>query len=90
MKNQILDLLGTLVSFEDSNFEKSTGEKIITKGLVTSVCLHLDGDHEICIKEFDDTENFHKISDIESLKVVHIDPLAFFENIKTGAIPLEL
>ena len=90
MKDQILDLLGSLVSFEDSNNENSSGETIRTKGLVTSVCFHLDGDHEICIKDFDDSENFHKFSTMKALKVVQIDPQAFFENIKSGAIPIDI
>ena len=41
-------------------------------------------------KEFDDAENFHKLSDIDSLKVAQIDPHAFFENIKLGHIEIEL
>lgn len=90
MKDQILDLLGSLVSFEYSNNENSTGETIRTKGLVTSVCFHLHGDHEICIKDFDDLENFHKFSTMKALKVVQIDPQAFFENIKSGAIQIDI
>lgn len=85
MKDQILDLLGSLVSFENS-----TCDKIRTKGLVTSVCFHLDGDHEICIRDFDDSENFHKLSTMKALKVVQIDPQLFFENIKSGAIQLDI
>lgn len=89
MKDKVLDLLGSLVSFEDSNFETITGDKIRTKGLVTSVCINLNGDHEICVKDFEDSENFYKLSTMSALKVLQIDPHAFFENIKTGAIQVD-
>ena len=78
MDKEIFNLLGAFVSFESKHFETSEGEKLITKGLVTSVCFNLDGNHEICIKEFDDTENFHKVADMSSLKIAQLDPYAFF------------
>ena len=81
------------VSFKKKNPEKVQsvlGETTKIKGLVTSVCFNLDGDHEICVKEFDDAENFHKLSEIDSLNVAQIDPHAFFENIKLGHIEIEL
>ena len=87
------NLLGSFVSFEIKNPEQVQsvlGETTKIKGLVTSVCFNLDGDHEICVKEFDDAENFHKLSEIESLNVAQIDPHAFFENIKLGHIEIEL
>lgn len=90
MDKEILNLLGTFVSFEVKQLESEQGEKHITKGLVTSVCLNLDGDHEICVKEFDDTEDFHKVSEIDSLKVAQLDPYAFFENIKSGSISVDV
>ena len=93
MTSEIKNLLGSLVSFEIKNseqFQSVLGETTKIKGLVTSVCLNLDGDHQICVKEFDDAENFHKLSDIDSLNVAQIDPHAFFENIKLGHIEIEL
>ena len=93
MTSEIKKLLGSFVSFEIKNPEKVQsvlGETTKIKGLVTSVCFHLDGDHEICVKEFDDAENFHKLSEIDSLNVAQIDPHAFFENIKLGYIEIEL
>ena len=91
MTSEIKNLLGSLVSFEIKNSVQSVlGETIKIKGLVTSVCLNLDGDHEICVKEFDDAENFHKLSNIDSLNVAQIDPHAFFENIRLGHIEIEL
>ena len=38
MDKEIFNLLGAFVSFESKHFETSEGEKLITKGLVTSVC----------------------------------------------------
>ena len=93
MTSEIKNLLGSFVSFEIKNPEQVQsvlGETTKIKGLVTSVCFNLDGDHEICVKEFDDAENFHKLSEIESLNVAQIDPHAFFENIKLGHIEIEL
>lgn len=93
MTSEIKNLLGSLVSFEIKNSEQVQsvlGETTKIKGLVTSVCFNLDGDHEICVKEFDDAENFHKLSEIDSLNVAQIDPHAFFENIKLGHIEIEL
>ncbi|WP_168384860.1 hypothetical protein [Acinetobacter indicus] len=90
MDKEILNLLGTFVSFESKDLENQGGEKRITKGLVTFVCFSLDGDHEICIKEFDDTEDFHKVSEISSLKIAQLDPYAFFENIKSGVITVDV
>ena len=93
MTSEIKNLLGSFVSFKKKNPEKVQsvlGETTKIKGLVTSVCFNLDGDHEICIKEFDDTEHFHKLSEIDSLNVAQIDPHAFFENIKLGYIEIEL
>ena len=87
MDKEILNLLGAFVSFESKDLQ---GEKRITKGLVTFVCFSLDGDHEICIKEFDDTEDFHKVSEMHSLKIAQIDPHAFFENIKSGVITVDV
>ena len=79
MTSEIKNLLGSLVSFEIKNSVQSVlGETTKIKGLVTSVCLNLDGDHEICVKEFDDAENFHKLSDIDSLNVAQIDPHTLF------------
>ena len=69
MTSEIKNLLGSFVSFEIKNPEQVQsvlGETTKIKGLVTSVCFNLDGDHEICVKEFDDAENFHKLSEIES------------------------
>ena len=90
MDKEIFNLLGAFVSFESKDFETKDGEKLITKGLVTSVCFNLDGDHEICIKEFDDTEDFHKVSQMSSLKIAQLDPYAFFENIKSGVITVDV
>ena len=87
MDKEIFNLLGAFVSFESKDFE---GEKLIIKGLVTSVCFHLNGDHEICIKEFDDTQDFHKVSQMSSLKIAQLDPYAFFENIKSGVITVDV
>ena len=87
MDKEIFNLLGAFVSFESKDFE---GEKLIIKGLVTSVCFHLDGDHEICIKEFDDTQDFHKVSQMSSFKIAQLDPYAFFENIKSGVITVDV
>ena len=80
MTSEIKNLLGSFVSFKKKNPEKVQsvlGETTKIKGLVTSVCFNLDGDHEICVKEFDDAENFHKLSEIDSLNVAQIDPHAF-------------
>ena len=93
MTSEIKNLLGSFVSFkkeESWKVQSVLGETTKIKGLVTSVCFNLDGDHEICVKEFDDAENFHKLSEIDSLNVAQIDPHAFFENIKLGHIEIEL
>ena len=73
-----------------NKFKSVLGETTKIKGLVISVCFNLDGDHEICVKEFNDAENIHKLSEIDSLNVAQIDPHAFFENIKLGYIEIEL
>lgn len=93
MSKEILDLIGSFVSFQVENNETVKdvlGEVTFRKGLVVSVLFNLDNDHEICIKEFDDSENFYKLSQIDSLKVAKLDPYAFFENIKSGAIEVDL
>jgi len=93
MTSEIKNLLGSFVSFEKKNSEQVQsvlGETTKIKGLVISVCFNLDGDHEICVKEFNDAENIHKLSEIDSLNVAQIDPHAFFENIKLGYIEIEL
>lgn len=90
MKNEVLNLLGSLVSFEEKFFETATGQKLRTKGLVTGVLLNLDGNHEICVKDFEDTESFFKLSEITEFKALEVDPVAFFENVKSGAIQVEI
>ena len=53
MTSEIKNLLGSFVSFEIKNPEQVQsvlGETTKIKGLVTSVCFNLDGDHEICVK----------------------------------------
>lgn len=93
MSKEILHLIGSFVSFQTKNDEAVQdviGDVTSRKGLVTSVLFNLNNDHEICIKEFNDSENFYKLSEIDSLKVAKLDPYAFFENIKSGLIEVEL
>ena len=91
MSNQLTELLGKIVSFKVKNNVSAVeflGEYSSYKGLVVGVCINLDKDHEVCIRDFDDVDVFYKLSELESFKIAEIDPLAFFENIKKGNLEL--
>ena len=89
---QVIDLIGKLISFEirnDEQLKNSLGETIKIKGLVTGVALHLNGKHEILVKDFDDVQDYFFLSDATNLKIHQLDPLLFFENVKSGAIQVD-
>jgi hypothetical protein len=90
---QVIDLMGNLVSFEIQNNEELhsiLGETTTIKGLVTGVALHLNGNHEILVKDFDNGENYYDFSKIDTFKVAQLDPELLFENIRSGAFEIEL
>lgn len=87
MNNEIYSLMGSIVSFD---YKLTTGETIRLKGLVTGVLFNLDGQHEISIKEFNDHESFFKLANLLNFKSTRIDPLAFFDNVKSGLIQLDI
>ena len=90
MNNEIYSLMGSIVSFQDKESEATTGQSIRLKGLVTGVLFNLDGQHEISIKEFNDHESFFKLANLLNFKSTRIDPLAFFDNVKSGLIQLDI
>lgn len=68
MTNQNLtptELLGKYVTF----FVDLFGQKIVQSGIVSSVCMNLDGDHGILISDFGD---FYKLSEVHDLKVTGV------------------
>ena len=90
MNNEIYSLMGSIVSFQDKESEATTGQSIRLKGLVTGVLFNLDGQHEISVKDFADKVHFYKLSNLLNLKSTQIDPLAFFDNVKSGLIQLDI
>jgi hypothetical protein len=90
---QVIDLMGNLVSFElknDEQVKEILGETTKIKGLVTGVALNLNAKHEILVKDFDDIESYFLLSDATNLKILQVDPELFFENVKSGAIQIDL
>lgn len=61
------ELLGKHVTF----FVDLLGQKILHRGIVQSVCLNLDGDHEILLEK-----DFYTLSSIENLKITGVPCLA--------------
>lgn len=53
-------LLGKFVSFTETVF----GQTYVHRGVIKSVCLNLEGDHEILIDD-----DFFKLSQIHDLKI---------------------
>lgn len=90
MNNEIYSLMGSIVSFQDKESEATTGQSIRLKGLVTGVLFNLDGDHQICVKDFTDNESFFKLANLQNFKSVQIDPSAFFDNVKQGLIHVDI
>lgn len=58
----LIDLLGKHVTF----FVDLLGQKTVQRGVVSSVCLNLDGDHEILIG---DSGCYYQLSRIQDLQV---------------------
>lgn len=90
MKDQILDLLGSIVSFDYNASSKDAEQKEQVKGLVIGLSIELNGQHSISVQNFDDSEDSYIISRMENFKAVQLDPYAFFENVKSGAIQVDL
>lgn len=90
MKDQILDLLGSIVSFDYNASSKDAEQKEHVKGLVIGVSIELNGQHFISVQNFDDSEDCYTISRMENFKSVQLDPYAFFQNVKTGVIQLDI
>ena len=87
---QLLDLMGAIVSFEYHTISKDVKHSCQVKGLVIGVSIELNDNHSISVRSFDDSEESYEISKIKNFKAVHLDPYAFFENIKNGSISVDI
>lgn len=87
--NQLLDLMGTVVSF-DYEILQGSDQTNSVKGLVRAVIIDLDNKHSILVRDFNDYDEYYEISRMKNFKAVHLDPYAFFENIKNGSITVDI
>ena len=90
MKDQILDLLGSVVSFDYQTLSKDNEHTEKVKGLVIGVSIELNDRHQISVRNFDGGEDSYEISRFKNFKAVQLDPYAFFENVKSGLIQLDI
>lgn len=87
---QLLDLMGCVVSFDYKPLKDGQGEITHIKGLVTGVSIELSNDHAISVLDYHDSDDFYHLDRIENFKAVQLDPYAFFENIKNGTITVDI
>lgn len=90
MKDQVLDLLGSIVSFDYKSISDQPNQTEHIKGLVIGISIELNEEHSISVQHYDDAEDSYKISRIANFKAVQLDPYAFFQNVKSGAIQVDL
>lgn len=88
--NDILSLLGSVVSFDYQTLSKDVSHTESVKGLVIAVSIELNDRHALSIRDYEDREDSFEISRMTNFKATQLDPYAFFENIKNGNIEIVL
>lgn len=88
--NEILDLLGSVVSFDYQTLSKDVSHTEHVKGLVIGISIELNDRHALSIRNYDDNEDSFEISRMKNFKAVQLDPYAFFENVKSGTIEIDI
>ena len=87
---QLLDLLGSVVSFEYHTISGEIDHSCEVKGLVIGVSIELNNRHALSIMNYEDTEETYQISRMKKFKATALDPYALFENIKNGSISVDI